>query len=92
MSELAFRSILDLSNSYRDGDISPVAVVESCLNRVEKFDTVLLDFSGVDQIGQAFSDEIFRVFTRRNPHIKIHTVNTSVEIDKMILAAKSNNN
>jgi anti-sigma regulatory factor (Ser/Thr protein kinase) len=62
------------------------------LNRVEKFDTVLLDFSGVDQIGQAFSDEIFRVFTRRNPHIKIHTVNTSVEIDKMILAAKSNNN
>ncbi len=62
------------------------------LNRVEKFDTVLLDFRGVDYIGQAFSDEIFRVFTKRNPHIKFLPIHTSKEIDKMIIAAKSNTN
>ena len=38
MSELAFKSIVDLSNSYRDGEISPVAVVDSCLNRIEQFE------------------------------------------------------
>jgi len=33
------------------------------LCRVEMFKTVLLDFNGVDYIGQAFADEVFRVFS-----------------------------
>jgi len=60
------------------------------LNRVEKFSTVLLDFEGVDSIGQAFADEVFRVFARRNPHISIQTTHTSESINRMIHAAKSN--
>ena len=58
------------------------------LNRVEKFKNVLLDFSDVDSIGQAFSDEVFRVFARRNPHIDIIPVHTTDNIDRMIRAAK----
>jgi hypothetical protein len=60
------------------------------LNRVEKFKTVLLDFEGVDSIGQAFADEIFRVFARRNPHIMIQPINVTDIIDRMIIAARSN--
>lgn len=63
---------------------------KSILNRVEKFNTVLLDFEGVDSIGQAFSDEVFRVFARRNPHITLHPIHTTESIDRMIHAAKSN--
>jgi len=59
------------------------------LNRVEKFNTVLLDFEGVDSIGQAFADEVFRVFARRNPHVNIEPTHTTNIIDRMILAAKS---
>lgn len=60
------------------------------LNRVEKFKTVLLDFEGVDSIGQAFADEVFRVFARRNPHINIQPTHVSDNINRMIHAAKSN--
>lgn len=60
------------------------------LNRVEKFNTVLLDFEGVDSIGQAFADEVFRVFARRNPHISIQPIHISENINRMIHAAKSN--
>jgi hypothetical protein len=35
------------------------------LNRFEQFETVLLDFKGVDMIGKAFADEVFRVFAKK---------------------------
>lgn len=59
------------------------------LNRVEKFQTVILDFAGVDKIGQAFSDEVFRVFTKNHPKIKLIPINTTSEVDKMVSRAKS---
>ncbi|MCP4267203.1 MAG: DUF4325 domain-containing protein [Candidatus Brocadiaceae bacterium] len=60
------------------------------LNRVEKFSTVLLDFAGVNSIGQAFADEVFRVFARRNPQISIQPMHTTDNINRMIHAAKNN--
>lgn len=60
------------------------------LNRVEKFKNVLLDFSDVDSIGQAFADEVFRVFARRNPHIDIIPLNMTDNIERMSHAAKNN--
>ena len=59
------------------------------LNRVEKFKTVLLDFQGVDFIGQAFADEVFRVFTRNNPLIELIPIRTTKDVERTILAAKS---
>jgi len=35
------------------------------LARVELFKVVMLDFTNVPTIGQAFADEIFRVFRKR---------------------------
>jgi hypothetical protein len=51
---------------------------------------VLLDFKGVESIGQAFADEVFRVFVEQNPQITIHSINESLEVKKMIKAAQSN--
>lgn len=59
------------------------------LNRVEKFKTVVLNFSGVDSIGQAFADEVFRVFVRQHPEIELITLNLNEDIRRMILAAQS---
>jgi aspartyl-tRNA(Asn)/glutamyl-tRNA(Gln) amidotransferase subunit A len=47
MSELAFRSILDLSNSYRSGELSPVAVIDSCLKRAKQFEPKLGAFQAI---------------------------------------------
>ncbi len=62
------------------------------LNRVEKFKTVLLDFEGVDSIGQAFADEVFRVFARQHPGIQLIPVNHNEDIRRMILSAQSSSN
>jgi anti-sigma regulatory factor (Ser/Thr protein kinase)/biotin operon repressor len=59
------------------------------LARVELFKTVLLNFEGVDSIGQAFADEIFRVFARNHPDIEVHAIKANEEIQKMIQAARA---
>ncbi|HIJ35622.1 MAG TPA: DUF4325 domain-containing protein, partial [Gammaproteobacteria bacterium] len=41
------------------------------LNRVEKFRIVILDFEGVDTIGQGFADEVFRVFASQHEEIEL---------------------
>jgi hypothetical protein len=53
---------------------------------------VILDFSGVDMIGRAFADEIFRVFARAHPRILIIPINANAEIVRMITSARSADN
>lgn len=61
------------------------------LNRVEKFKTVILNFEGVDMIGQAFADEVFRVFARKNPDINLIPTHLADEVRKTIQAAIAGN-
>jgi anti-sigma regulatory factor (Ser/Thr protein kinase) len=59
------------------------------LARVELFKIVLLDFQDVPTIGQAFADEIFRVFPSVQPEIQLVPIHTSPEVKRMIERAKS---
>ncbi len=59
------------------------------LARVELFKTVVFDFKGVDYIGQAFADEIFRVFAQAHPEIGLLTISTNSEVKRMISRARS---
>ena len=44
---------------------------------LEKFKEIILDFKDVKTIGQGFADEIFRVFTKGHPEIRIKIENLS---------------
>ncbi len=57
--------------------------------RFEKFRTVILDFSGVEEIGQAFSDEVFRVFQNAHGDTKLVPVNMTVAVKEMVSRAKA---
>ena len=59
------------------------------LARVELFRTVVFDFSAVSSIGQAFADEIFRVFARANPGIQLQFIHANAAIKPMISRARS---
>lgn len=59
------------------------------LSRFEKFEEVMLDFKDVQTIGQAFADEIFRVFALQHPEVSIIAINTTPEVQQMINRAKS---
>ncbi|MFH1286172.1 MAG: DUF4325 domain-containing protein [Candidatus Magasanikbacteria bacterium] len=51
---------------------------------LEKFKSVILDFKNVTEVGQAFVDEIFRVFQQEHPDIDIKYVNTNKNVEAMI--------
>lgn len=51
---------------------------------LEKFKTVVFDFEQIPYIGQAFADEIFRVFAHRHPGIHLKFVNASRAVELMI--------
>lgn len=54
------------------------------LTGLGKFKTVVLDFKGIDTIGQAFADEIFRVWQKRHASIKIIHKNANDNVLFMI--------
>lgn len=57
------------------------------LARFEQFRELTLDFTGVDLIGPAFADEIFRVFTGQNPGYRVTWVNANASVERMIKKA-----
>lgn len=58
------------------------------LARVEQFRTVLFDFDEVEIIGQAFADEIFRVFSLQHPDIELIPISANAEIQQVIARAR----
>ncbi len=59
------------------------------LARVDRFSMVLFDFTQVEVIGQSFADEIFRVFERSHPNIKLVAIHASPAVEQMIKRARS---
>lgn len=54
------------------------------LVRVEKFQYVIFDFEGVSMIGQAFADEIFRVYMEQHKETILLPVNMNGEVTSMV--------
>ena len=54
------------------------------LARFNKFSEAILDFSDVPTIGQAFADEIYRVFQNAHPEIKLITISANDQVQAMI--------
>jgi anti-sigma regulatory factor (Ser/Thr protein kinase)/biotin operon repressor len=59
------------------------------LARIELFKMVIFDFENVPTIGQAFADEIFRVFALSHPDIEIYETHSNSEVKRMIARARS---
>lgn len=55
--------------------------------RFERFRKVTLDFDGVEMIGQAFADEVFRVFQMEHPEVHLEVLNTTEAVEQMIRRA-----
>lgn len=56
---------------------------------LEKFKIIVLDFESIPIVGQAFADEIYRVFISKHPDIIIEEENMSEGVRFMIERAKS---
>ncbi len=59
------------------------------LSGLENFKVILLDFEQVPIVGQAFADEIYRVFKNTHPNIEIKEENMSEGVRFMVERAKN---
>jgi hypothetical protein len=54
------------------------------MERASQFKTVILDFEGVNHVGQAFVDEVFRVFALAHPQIQIQTMGMTPAVAQLV--------
>lgn len=55
---------------------------------LDQFRRIIFDFKKVKGIGQGFADEVFRVFAKANPGIKLEAIHVSPAVEFMLERAK----
>lgn len=71
-------------SAYGEENLVSRSQAKRLLARFEVFKEIVLDFSKVDSIGQAFADEVFRVFVEAHPDISLSPIRASDQIKNMI--------
>jgi len=74
---------------YGDDNLVSRSQAKRLLARFDRFKIVMLDFTGVTSIGQAFADEVFRVFRSKHPDVELAPINASAEVKRMISRAEA---
>ncbi|MGI9311028.1 MAG: STAS-like domain-containing protein [bacterium] len=72
---------------YGDGRLVSRSQAKRLLSGLDKFESVTFDFKHVATIGQAFADEIFRVFQAHHPRMELTHVNAGRAVTQMITRA-----
>ena len=73
---------------YEGEELISRSQAKRLLMRLDGFREVLLDFKGLKRIGQAFADEIFRVYKNTHPHVEIVDVGATEHVQQMINRAR----
>ena len=74
---------------YGDDNLMSRSQARRLLARVDRFKLVMLDFDGVDSIGQAFADELFRVFPVQHPDVEVMEIRANSAVKRMISRTQS---
>ncbi len=76
------KTVLPLKNIF---DTSPVSRSQAkrILLRLDKFKEIVLDFDGIDWMGQGFAHQIFVLFKGQRPDIQLLPVNMNEDVTKM---------
>ena len=63
----------------------PVSISQAkrVCHRLERFEEVILDFEGVEWMGQGFAHQLFVVFANQHPEIQMIPVNMNEDVTKM---------
>jgi hypothetical protein len=72
---------------YGDDKLVSRSQAKRLLVRIERFKTVIFDFDDVETIGQAFADEIFRVFKSQHPEVELRYLKANKQVQQMISRA-----
>jgi hypothetical protein len=73
---------------FRQGDFVSRTEAKLIGARLEGFEVIELDFSGITQIGQGFADEMFRVWAKEHPSSHLVPVNANPAVRAAIAAVE----
>lgn len=82
------RTHIPIKNIYETYPVSRSQAKRLC-HRFDKFQEVILDFKGISEIGQGFAHEIFVVYQKTHPNVKVIIINASEAVQKMINHVKN---
>ena len=83
--ELTFnKTYFSLSLAAFEGNLVSRSQARRITARLEQFWEIELDFTGIENIGQAFADELLRVWPLAHPKIKLSVINACENVLKMI--------
>jgi len=71
---------------YGTDQLLSLSQAKRVLVRVDQFSQVIFDFTGIDVIGQAFADQIFRVFASEHPNVDLIPSHANADIMGLIQA------
>lgn len=74
--------------AFGDDNLLSRSQAKRLVARIDQFKTVELDFSGLEEIGQAFADEVFRVFAGAHPEVALQAINANAYVSGMIRRVK----
>ena len=74
--------------AFGDENLLSRSQAKRLVARIDQFKNVELDFSGVDEIGQAFADEVFRVFGKTHPLVVLEAIHANAYVAGMIRRVK----
>lgn len=77
---------LDLAKT---GPLVSRSQAKRVVSRLNRFKEAVLDFADVPAIGQAFADEIFRVYKTANPGLSLKAINANEAVQRMIRRAET---
>lgn len=74
---------------YKDEKLVSRSQAKRLLARVDRFKVVIFDFTDVESVGQAFADEVFRVFKKQHPEMELVSINANQDVTQMVRRAQS---
>ena len=75
--------------AYENEKLVSRSQAKRLLLRVERFQNIVFDFKDVPSVGQAFADEIFRVYAKKHPDIILIPMNMDEPVEFMVNRALS---
>lgn len=85
---------IPLKSIFTDGFPVSRSQAKRLSTRFENFEEIVIDFDGIDDLGQGFAHELFVVFKRKHPKVNISVINENDAVKKMIahVSVKSTEN
>ncbi|MCV0437289.1 MAG: DUF4325 domain-containing protein [Hydrogenophaga sp.] len=72
---------------YGDEQLVSRSQAKRLIARFDRFRMVILDFSDIKEVGQAFADELFRVYGNAHPGVELVPTNMTEQVERMWLRA-----